>query len=333
MKCQYRKRCGRNYLVFFITIVLIISGAGAGRAKKVKLVENFYRSSCPPAEYIVRSVVNHFLSLNPGLGAGLLRLHFHDCFVKGCDASVLLDSITGQPLVEKDHPANNGSLRGFQVIDAAKTKLETTCPGIVSCADILAFAARDSIYKLGNIWYEQPSGRRDSTISLLTDVSGNLPPPFFNATQNAAIFANKGFNAVEMVTLSGAHSIGIAHCSSFASRLYPTVDPTMDRSYAAVLKRICKGDMAKTTVNQDGITPDRLDNKYYVDLIGNKGLFVSDQSMLINESMKKEVVKNARYGSDWSRKFVTGMVKMGKLGVLTGNNGEIRLNCRVKNTN
>lgn len=64
--------------------------------------------------------------------------------LQGCDASVLLDdnaTFTG----EKTALPNVNSLRGFELIDNIKSLLETLCFKTVSCADILAVAARDAV--------------------------------------------------------------------------------------------------------------------------------------------------------------------------------------------
>jgi len=64
--------------------------------------------------------------------------------VQGCDASVLLND-TSTIEGEKTAAPNDESIRGFEVIDAIKEDLESACPGKVSCADILAVVARDSV--------------------------------------------------------------------------------------------------------------------------------------------------------------------------------------------
>jgi len=46
------------------------------------LAYNFYQKSCPSVDSIVRSVTWAQVAANPALPARLLRLHFHDCFVK-----------------------------------------------------------------------------------------------------------------------------------------------------------------------------------------------------------------------------------------------------------
>lgn len=57
---------------------------------------------------------------------------------------MLLNS-KGSNKAEKDGPPNV-SLHAFYVIDNAKKVIEAACPGVVSCADILALAARDAVF-------------------------------------------------------------------------------------------------------------------------------------------------------------------------------------------
>lgn len=63
--------------------------------------------------------------------------------LQGCDGSILLD---GDEESEKFATPNKNSARGFEVIDRIKTSVESSCSGIVSCADILAIVARDSVF-------------------------------------------------------------------------------------------------------------------------------------------------------------------------------------------
>lgn len=73
-----------------------------------------------------------------------MKTNLFICPIKGCDASILLDS-TNDNTAEKDSPGNL-SLRGYEIIDDTKQEIENTCPGVVSCADILAMAARDAVF-------------------------------------------------------------------------------------------------------------------------------------------------------------------------------------------
>jgi peroxidase len=64
--------------------------------------------------------------------------------LKGCDASILIDTV-GNNLSEKAAVPNQ-TVRGFEIIDEAKAKLESACPGVVSCADIIKLATRDAVF-------------------------------------------------------------------------------------------------------------------------------------------------------------------------------------------
>eukprot|EP00253_Pinus_taeda_P019328 PITA_19328 len=326
-----------------VTLFAVLFCALAGAAVSDNLQVGYYNTICPDAEPIVRRVVSSAFLNFTGVAAKLIRLHFHDCFVRGCDGSVLIDSIPGQFVAEKDSPANNPSLGGFDVIDEAKLQLEAVCPKVVSCADIVAFAARDSASLASPIplCWDVPAGRKDGNISLASNIRGNLPPPTFNVTQLTQLFASKGLSQDEMVTLSGAHTIGVSHCSSFVGRLYNfngtnKTDPSLDPTYAQILKQGCpqgSPSNVNTTVFMDPDTPLTLDNVYYDEVIANRGLFTSDATLLTDPNTKSSVTANSGLNLvGWQKKFATAMIKMGEISVLTGNQGGVRANCRVANS-
>ncbi|KAK9682363.1 hypothetical protein RND81_10G068400 [Saponaria officinalis] len=307
---------------------------------EAQLQVGFYAKTCPSAETIVTQAVTQAFQSNNGIAPGIIRLHFHDCFIRGCDASVLIDS-TSSNTAEKDSPVNNPSLRGFEVIDTAKAMLETQCKGIVSCADILAFATRDSIALTKGPSYNVPSGRRDGRVSLMSDVLPNIPSPAMNVSQLTQNFANKQLSQDEMVTLSGIHTIGRSHCSIITTvddRLYNfsgtnAPDPALNSAYVPQLQTACPKGSTDTSsvVPMDPTTPLVADNKYYANVLVNKGLFTSDWTLRTNSATANAVSQNAGNQALWFSKFTKAIVKMGQIGVTTGTAGEIRTNCRVIN--
>ncbi|CAI9764559.1 unnamed protein product [Fraxinus pennsylvanica] len=140
-----------------------------------------------------------------------------------------------------------------------------------------------------------------------------------------------------MVTLLGAHSIGVSHCSSFSKRLYNfssthPLDPSLDPMFARALKKKCPSNAANDqTVPLDVLTPNSLDNKYYKNLKNHQGVLTSDQTLMSSPSTAGIVRENAKNEMAWKHKFAAAMVKMGYIDALTGNEGEIGKNCRVVN--
>eukprot|EP01018_Ginkgo_biloba_P007311 Gb_31015 [translate_table: standard] len=196
---------------------------------------------------------------------------------------------------EKPAPPNKKSLRGFDVIDSIKTALEAACSGVVSCADILTIAARDSVVLAGfPSWNVMLGGH---TIG----------------RAHCTSFNNRLFN------YNGTGS----------------PDPTIDKSYLTTLQKRCpQGGNNRTLSPLDRDTPNSFDNNYFANLQGKKGLLRSDQELYSKSgaTIKSVVDSFSSSQSTFFSNFKASMIKMGNIRPLTGSSGEIRLDCRKINS-
>ncbi|CAN6185987.1 unnamed protein product [Urochloa humidicola] len=301
-----------------LVLVVLASAASA------QLSSTFYDTSCPRALATIKSAVNAAVAQEARMGASLLRLHFHDCFVQGCDASVLL-------VGNEQNDGPNLTLRGFNVIANIKAQLEAICKQTVSCADILAVAARDSVVALGGPSWTVPLGRRDSPKAAPTSVvTQNLLPPTSSLAKLIQGYGNLGLSPTDMVALSGAHTIGQAHCPSYQDHIYN--DTNINQAFATSLKGSCPATGGSNVMAPlDTTTPNSFDNAYFSNLLSQKGLLHSDQE-LFNGGSTDNIVRNfASNPAAFSSAFATGMVNMGNISPLTGTQGQIRTTCSAAN--
>ncbi|KAK8585896.1 hypothetical protein V6N13_050866 [Hibiscus sabdariffa] len=289
---------------------------------------DLYRNSCPEAESIIFSSVENAVSQDARMAASLLRLHFHDCFVN----AMLLDD-TEDFVGEKTAPPNLNSLRGFEVIDVIKSELESVCPQTVSCADILATVARDSVVISGGPSWEVEMGRKDSLGASKEAAANNIPGPNSTVPILVAKFQNVGLSFNDMIVLSGAHTLGMARCSTFSARLQGSNGPDINLDFLQNLQQLCSQMDGNSRLAQlDLVSPATFDNQYYVNLLSGEGLLPSDQALVTDDYQTRQIVLS--YAEDplvFFEDFKSSMLKMGSLGVMTGTDGEIRKNCRVVN--
>ncbi|KAI3886603.1 hypothetical protein MKW92_003325 [Papaver armeniacum] len=306
---------------------------------------------------------------------GTLRLFFHDCYVQGCDGSVLI-----LPTDDNNSERNasiNLSLAGdaFDIVDKAKAALEKECPGVVSCSDILAILARDAVHWVSYLhllmliknvdsfyfatcqhwcgkdvkgfdceficcaqWegphWEVEKGRRDGLISNATEAQLLMPKSDENITTLIRGFESIGLSTADLVTLSGAHTIGFTHCIEFASRIFHN-DTTLNSTIREKVILSCPFPKIDRNVAEalDQTSEFVFDNKFYKSLRQRKGLLLTDHVLAFGENdVSQKLVY--RYSEDqelFFQEFAKAMVKLGRVGVKTGNEGEIRRDCKKFN--
>ncbi|XP_010687700.2 peroxidase 60 [Beta vulgaris subsp. vulgaris] len=319
-----------NALAIFLVCITIIGQAHG------KLEIGFYTGKCNAndVEKIIFDIVSEAFINDFKIVASLLRMQFHDCFVRGCDASILLDGTTS----EKTAGAN-GSVRDYELIDACKVVLEQKCPKLVSCADIIVIATRVAVFKAQGKWYDVETGREDGVVSSAQEAQANLPGPTISVQSAISLFQKRNLTAAEMVLLiGGGHSVGIIHCNFFLDRLYnfqgtKTADPTINATTLAFFKQRCPSEGSNNFVFADQTVGSEflVDKGFYQAISQGKGVIQIDQQ-LQNNTSTGNIVSRLATTDDFASQFGGAMVSLGRVGVLTDSRGQIRTDCRRVNT-
>ncbi|KAF8019996.1 hypothetical protein BT93_G0630 [Corymbia citriodora subsp. variegata] len=321
-------------LLWVLTLIACCCLMGTCNAQ---LGVGFYGQTCPSAEPVVRSVVRNAVISDPNMAAVLLRLHFHDCFVEGCDGSILIEN---EPSAERNAFGHQG-VRGFEVIEEAKAQLEATCPGIVSCADIVALAARDAVAMANGPAYKVPTGRRDGRVSNVS-LAADMPDVGDSIQQLKSKFSEKGLSDKDLVLLSAAHTIGTTACFFMKDRLYNFMpgggsDPSINPDFLPELKLMCPQDGdVNVRIAIDHGSERTFDDQILWNIRSGWAVLESD-AKLNDDPATRSVMEsymglfNPIFGPDFEADFIKSMVKMGRIGVKTGSNGEIRRVCKSFN--
>ncbi|KAG9135770.1 hypothetical protein Leryth_002497 [Lithospermum erythrorhizon] len=284
------------YASFFISLFMFST------LKTNALSSNYYDKTCPNAEYAITKIARDATE----------RKDSTVQLLGWCDASVLLSS--KKNTAEKDGPANL-SLHAFFVIDAAK-KVIDLCPGAVSC---------------WRPYWDVPKGRKDGRVSKASETS-QLPSPTFNFDQLQHSFVQRGLSTDDLVALSGAHTLGFSHCSSFQNRIRNfnsthDIDPTLHPSFAGVLRSVCddknKGKNAGMSMDPSSTV---FDNTYYRLILQKQSLFQSDQALLTHPKTKSLVYKYASSKEAFYKAFANSMIKMSSI---TGGQEGGKLRCQA----
>lgn len=133
-----------------------------------------------------------------------------------------------------------------------------------------------------------------------------------------------------MTVLSGAHTIGQARCTNFRNHIYN--DSNITPLFGLFLQQACpRAGSDDFNSPLDFQTPNQFDNAYFQNLMVQTGLLHSDQELFNGGPMDQLVEFYANNAVAFADHFAEAMIEMGNIGPLTGEKGEIRLNCRRVN--
>ncbi|XP_012569207.1 peroxidase 44-like [Cicer arietinum] len=164
-------------------------------------------------------------------------------------------------------------------------------------------------------------------ISTLEEI--NIPSPRSSISDALKSFNSKGMALKEIVTLLRAHAIGFTHCNFIRNRL--SNHSSMEPSFRNKLVGLCNM-QGNPKVFLDQNTYLVFDNQLYNQIFLERGVLAFDQQFASDSVTKEVVMRFTRNEESFMERFVDAMVKMRNIGVLLGNEGDIRKNCRVFNS-
>uniref|UniRef100_M1A8L3 Peroxidase 2 n=2 Tax=Solanum tuberosum TaxID=4113 RepID=M1A8L3_SOLTU len=251
-----------SYSLVFLHVLVIFSLA---RIAFSDLSDDFYDDICPQALPTINRVVEDAIRQERRMGASLLRLHFHDCFVN-----------------------------------------------------------------LHGPTWEVELGRRDSTTASRTTADNDIPTPLMDLPALIDNFKKQGLDEEDLVALSGGHTLGFAQCSTFRNRIYDETN-NIDSTFASQRQANCPRSGGDSNLASLDPTPALFDSKYFSNLVSKKGLLHSDQALFSGGETDELVKTYSTNLRTFSKDFSESMIKMGNIKPLTGNEGQIRVDCRKVN--
>ncbi len=186
-----------------------------------------------------------------------------------------------------------------------------------------------------NLWPQQPNGKISLVFVLKApsnyEAHSNLMKAHRLEPWIFCVIHSKPLAALWWSSAAaGAHTIGLAHCSAFSNRLSPTLDSTLASPLAQSLLTLCPSGSNNTT-NLDVTTPTKFDAAYFRNLQAGLGLLTSDAELQSDGSTSGFVSANTNFNT-FAANFVSSMIAMGNVEVLTGTAGQIRTNCHQFNS-
>ncbi|CAA6672509.1 unnamed protein product [Spirodela intermedia] len=308
---------GGSVAAALLGVVVVVVGAAMAEGK---LAVDYYAASCPRAAEIVSETVVSKQIASPTTAAGTLRVFFHDCFLDGCDGSVLVSS-TAFHRAERDADINL-SLPGdaFDLVVRAKTAVELACP-----ASSPAPTSSPSPPATSSPCSAAPSSRPprpQGQPRLPCRPRRRAPPP----RQRHRLPAHRAIRAARLLGAGARRAVRRAHrrvCALQGVRStggpgrWRRADAAAEPRYAEAVRRACADYRSRPTVAvfNDVMTPNKFDNVYFQNLRRGMGL------------TRPFVELYAADEGVFFRDFARAIEKLSVYGVKTGGQGEVRRRC------